>query len=91
VGLAAESRDQDRAPARLVINPFSSRLPGMSTQSEKAQNFLALHRKGAPLLIPNPWDIGSARVFALLGFQALATTSGGFAGTLGRPDGSVSR
>jgi len=63
----------------------------MSTQSEKAQNFLALHRKGAPLLMPNPWDIGSARVFALLGFQALATTSGGFAGTLGRPDGSVSR
>jgi len=72
-------------------NRSSGRLSGMRTQSEKAQNFLALHRKGAPLLMPNPWDIGSARVFALLGFQALATTSGGFAGTLGRPDGSVSR
>jgi 2-methylisocitrate lyase-like PEP mutase family enzyme len=63
----------------------------MSTQSEKAQTFLDLHRKGAPVLMPNPWDIGSARLFASLGFQALATTSGGFAGTLGRRDGSVSR
>ncbi|HEX9696903.1 MAG TPA: isocitrate lyase/phosphoenolpyruvate mutase family protein [Actinomycetota bacterium] len=63
----------------------------MSTQSEKAQNFLALHRKGSPLVMPNPWDVGSARLFASLGFAALATTSGGFAGTLGRRDGSVSR
>jgi len=63
----------------------------MSTQSEKAQRFLSLHRKGAPLLMPNPWDRGSVRLFASLGFQALATTSGGFAGTLGRHDGSVSR
>ena len=41
--------------------------------------------------MPNPWDVGSARLFASLGFAALATTSGGFAGTLGRRDGSVSR
>jgi 2-methylisocitrate lyase-like PEP mutase family enzyme len=53
--------------------------------------FLDLHRPGDPLLIPNPWDIGSARILAALGFQALATTSGGFAGTLGRADGSVTR
>jgi 2-methylisocitrate lyase-like PEP mutase family enzyme len=53
-------------------------------------DFLALHRGGAPLLIPNPWDVGSARVLAGLGFEALATTSGGFAATLGRPDGGVS-
>ena len=53
--------------------------------------FLALHRPGAPLLIPNPWDAGSARLLASLGFEALATTSGGFAATLGRLDGSVSR
>ena len=53
--------------------------------------FLELHVPGQPLLIPNPWDIGSAKILVSLGFQALATTSGGFAGTLGRPDGRVSR
>ena len=53
--------------------------------------FLDLHVPGDPLLIPNPWDAGSARVLAALGFRALATTSGGFANTLGRPDGSVTR
>lgn len=54
-------------------------------------SFLELHRPGTPLLMPNPWDAGSARILAALGFQALATTSGGFAATLGRPDMSVSR
>jgi 2-methylisocitrate lyase-like PEP mutase family enzyme len=54
-------------------------------------SFLDLHRPGDPLLLPNPWDVGSARILATLGFQALATTSGGFAATLGRPDGSVTR
>ena len=53
--------------------------------------FLALHRPGTPLLLPNPWDVGSARLLASRGFEALATTSGGFAATLGRLDGSVSR
>lgn len=53
--------------------------------------FLALHRPGDPLLLPNAWDAGSARVLAALGFTALATTSSGFAATLGRPDGAVSR
>jgi 2-methylisocitrate lyase-like PEP mutase family enzyme len=61
------------------------------TQTEKAARFLALHRPGEPLLLPNPWDLGSARVLAWMGFQALATTSSGFAMTLGRPDGSVTR
>jgi 2-methylisocitrate lyase-like PEP mutase family enzyme len=60
-------------------------------QTEKAARFLALHQAGQPLLLPNPWDQGSARVLAALGFQALATTSSGFAMTLGRPDGSVTR
>ena len=55
-----------------------------------AAHFLALHRPGTPLLIPNPWDAGSARVLEWLGFQALATTSSGFAMTLGRSDGQVS-
>jgi 2-methylisocitrate lyase-like PEP mutase family enzyme len=55
------------------------------------ERFLALHRPGTPLLLPNPWDVGSARLLASLGFEALATTSGGFAATLGRLDGSVTR
>ena len=63
----------------------------MTTQSEKAARFLELHRPGNPLLLPNPWDQGSARLLASLGFQALATTSSGFCATLGRLDGSVSR
>jgi 2-methylisocitrate lyase-like PEP mutase family enzyme len=60
-------------------------------QSELAQQFLELHRPGHPLLLPNPWDIGSARLLASLGFQALATTSSGFAATLGHLDGSLTR
>jgi len=53
--------------------------------------FLALHQGPEPLVLPNPWDVGSARLFESLGFRALATTSGGFAATLGRLDGRVSR
>jgi len=56
-----------------------------------AEQFLALHRPGAPLLMPNPWDVGSAKLLASLGFEELATTSSGFAATLGRLDGGVSR
>jgi len=51
--------------------------------------FRALH-EGEPFLIPNPWDAGSAKVLESLGFKALATTSSGFAFTLGRPDGEPS-
>jgi 2-methylisocitrate lyase-like PEP mutase family enzyme len=63
----------------------------MTTQTDRAGQFLDLHRPGNPLLLPNPWDQGSAKLLASLGFQALATTSSGFAATLGRLDGSVSR
>lgn len=63
----------------------------MTIQTEKAEQFLALHRPGDPLLLPNPWDQGTAKLLTALGFRALATTSSGFAATLGRPDGSVSR
>jgi 2-methylisocitrate lyase-like PEP mutase family enzyme len=63
----------------------------MTPDADKAASFLALHAGPAPLLIPNPWDAGSARVLASLGFQALATTSSGFAATLGQLDGSVTR
>ena len=59
--------------------------------SELAKRFLDLHRPGDPLLIPNPWDAGSAKLLASLGFEALATTSSGFAATLGRVDNSVTR
>jgi len=61
------------------------------TQAEKAASFLALHRRRTPLLMPNPWDIGSAKLLVGLGFQALATTSGGFAASRGRLDGDITR
>src|SRR6266536_5272573 len=58
------------------------------TQLEKAAVFRALH-DGEPFVIPNPWDAGSAKVLAALGFRALASTSSGFAFTLGLPDGAA--
>lgn len=63
----------------------------MTGQAGTAERFLALHRSEAPLLLPNAWDAGSAKLLASLGFQALATTSSGHAATLGRLDGSVTR
>ena len=63
----------------------------MSALTGKAQAFLELHVPGQPLLMPNPWDVGSAKLLASLGFQALATTSSGFAATLGRRDGAAGR
>ena len=60
----------------------------MNRQEKKALEFRALHA-GKPFVIPNPWDAGSARVLAALGFKALATTSSGFAFTLGRLDGQA--
>jgi 2-methylisocitrate lyase-like PEP mutase family enzyme len=59
--------------------------------TELAQRFLDLHRGDSPLLMPNAWDQGSAVLLESLGFQALATTSSGFAATLGRLDGMVTR
>ena len=58
------------------------------TQAQKAADFVALH-EGEAFIIPNPWDAGSARVLEALGFEALATTSSGFAFTLGRLDGGA--
>jgi 2-methylisocitrate lyase-like PEP mutase family enzyme len=63
---------------------------GINTDSKRA-TFLSLHLKGSPLIMPNPADRGEARVLASLGFSALATTSGGFAATLGRSDYGVTR
>jgi 2-methylisocitrate lyase-like PEP mutase family enzyme len=61
------------------------------SQSEKATRFRALHQGRGAFVIPNPWDAGSARILAALGFEALATSSGAAAGTLGRRDGMVTR
>jgi 2-methylisocitrate lyase-like PEP mutase family enzyme len=59
-----------------------------SSQHEKADRFVELHR-GEPFVIPNPWDVGSALELQKLGFQALTTTSSGFAWTLGKADGDA--
>jgi len=61
----------------------------MITQTEKAKAFKALHERAGAFVIPNPWDLGSARLLSGLGFEALATTSGGFAHSLGRIDGET--
>ncbi len=59
------------------------------TDSDLGRSFLELHQPGSPLLLPNPWDRGSALALQGAGFAALATTSSGFAGTLGRLDGAI--
>ena len=63
----------------------------MNDHADKADRFLELHRQERPLLLANAWDVGSATLLASLGFQALATTSSGYAATLGRLDYSDSR
>ena len=60
----------------------------MRTQAERAAAFRALHQRPGAFIIPNPWDAGTARLLASLGFEALATTSLGLANSLGRPDGA---
>src|SRR5579864_823298 len=60
-------------------------------QNEKAARFRALHDGPGAFVIPNPWDIASARVLAGLGFQALATSSAASANALGRRDGGLSQ
>jgi 2-methylisocitrate lyase-like PEP mutase family enzyme len=62
-----------------------------TSQSDKAARFRALHQGAGAFVIPHPWDAGSARILAGLGFQALATSSGASAGILGRRDGKVRR
>src|SRR6266481_5684494 len=61
------------------------------TQSEKGLRFQQLHQRAGTFLIPNPWDAGSARILAGLGFEAFATSSGASAATFGRRDGKLSR
>jgi 2-methylisocitrate lyase-like PEP mutase family enzyme len=63
----------------------------MNNQRENAKTFRALHERDAAFIIPNPWDVGTARLLAQLGFEALATTSAGYAFSVGRLDNSISR
>jgi 2-methylisocitrate lyase-like PEP mutase family enzyme len=63
----------------------------MVDQADRAERFMALHEGPRLLLLPNPWDRGAAKLLASLGFEALATTSGGAAATLGQLDGSMTR
>ena len=63
----------------------------MITQTEKARAFQALHQRDRAFIIPNPWDVGSARLLAALGFEALATTSAGYAFSMGQRDNTIGR
>src|SRR5271157_2842217 len=63
----------------------------MRSQESKASAFRALHERAGAFIIPNPWDIGTARLLARLGFEALATTSAGYAFTVGKRDNTVGR
>jgi 2-methylisocitrate lyase-like PEP mutase family enzyme len=63
----------------------------MPTQLEKARAFRALHERNQAFIIPNPWDAGTARLLAHLGFESLATTSAGYAFSTGKPDHGVDR
>jgi 2-methylisocitrate lyase-like PEP mutase family enzyme len=61
----------------------------MNLQMTRAERFKALHERPGVFVIPNPWDAGSAKALASLGFEALATTSAGFAFSIGKPDGAA--
>ena len=63
----------------------------MPTQAEKGTAFRALHARDHAFIIPNPWDVGTTRLLAHLGFEALATTSAGYAFSVGRPDNTIAR
>jgi 2-methylisocitrate lyase-like PEP mutase family enzyme len=63
----------------------------MQTQAQSGLAFRNLHERSRAFVIPNPWDVGSAKVLAQLGFEALATTSAGFAFSLGKRDNAVGR
>jgi Phosphoenolpyruvate phosphomutase len=75
-----------------LIEASDRQIPPMSvTQTEKAAHFRALHAGPDAFIIPNPWDVGSARILAGLGFQALATSRAASASALGRRDHMLTR
>ncbi len=61
------------------------------TQAEKGRVFRELHQRDRAFIIPNPWDTGTARLLAHLGFEALATTSAGYSFSMGQPDNTIGR
>jgi 2-methylisocitrate lyase-like PEP mutase family enzyme len=63
----------------------------MRTQKEKGEEFRLLHQRERAFVLPNPWDVGTARMLAHMGFEALATTSAGYAFSVGQKDGTVGR
>src|ERR1044071_2360288 len=63
----------------------------MLTQAEKCRAFAELHKRAGTFIIPNPWDLGSARLLTQLGFEALATSSAGYAFSIGKSDNAVGR
>jgi 2-methylisocitrate lyase-like PEP mutase family enzyme len=73
-----------------LVTPDGTPIP-MSTQAEKGTAFRQLHHRDKAFLIPNPWDAGSARMLTNLGFEALATSSAGYAASIGKQDYAVGR
>src|SRR5438876_9563697 len=86
---------RESRPARPGLNERrergTRRKPMTASQHDKAARFRALHQAPGAFVIPNPWDAGSARILAGLGFQALVTASRAAAGVLGRRHGTVPR
>ena len=82
-----------RSYTRLIASIRHSmwRRPMTTDTDTKARSFRALHERDGAFVIPNPWDVGTARILASMGFEALATTSAGFAFSLGLPDGAITR
>src|SRR5688572_9961812 len=78
-----------KSPLREAVT--SRRKVCMRTQAEKGRIFRALHERDRAFIIPNPWDVGTARLLVHLGFEALATTSAGYAFSIGRRDYKVGR
>jgi 2-methylisocitrate lyase-like PEP mutase family enzyme len=73
------------------LRPLRERRDFMLTQTKKAQAFRTLHERDRAFIIPNPWDVGTARLLAHLGFEALATTSAGYAFSAGQRDNTITR
>src|SRR3984893_19543542 len=63
----------------------------MATQKEKGSHCFGLHQRHRAFIIPNPWDAGTARLLERMGFESLATTSAGYAFSVGKPDNAVGR
>ena len=83
----ASSRPGDAPPSHAGNAPSPQAGNTLPSQADKALSFQRLHERAGAFVIPNPWDAGSAKMLAAIGFEALATTSAGLGYTLGKPDG----